>query len=302
MTGKRYHRRKGGSLVFPILLIVIGVLFLLDNIGLVGGIDWSTVWKLWPVIIIAMGLEILLGRRVSFGAAFLMITIVVIAGAAIWWSVIVNTGDRTTEHFEWPIDGTERAELELEVGAGELRLEGQSDMGDLLTADLELFRRNDVSASKRTNGDVTRVWIRNRKSFIFFPAFLGGDSEAWDLKLNSRIRWELDVDAGVGEARLDLSELRVNHLNLHSGIGSLYVTLPERGTLEGRIDGGIGDVHITVPRGVEARFRVDRGIGDLTTGSRFSRRGDYYETENFGRAESYIELDVDIGVGNVTIH
>ncbi len=106
----------------------------------------------------------------------------------------------------------------------------------------------------------------------------------------------------MGDVRLDLSELKVSRLNLHSGVGSIRVTLPERGSLEGQIDGGIGDIRITVPEGVQARFRVERGLGDVTIGSRFNRRGDYYETEGFSRAESYVELDIDIGIGSITIH
>jgi hypothetical protein len=53
---------------------------------------------------------------------------------------------------------------------------------------------------------------------------------------------------------------------------------------------------------MQARFHVDRGLSDLTVGSRFVRRGDYYETEDFNRTESYIEMDVDIGIGDITIH
>lgn len=299
---RQNHRRKGGSLVFPVLLILLGVLLMLDNIGLMGGIDWSTVWKLWPIILIAMGLEVLLGRRVSFGGALLVVLIIVVAAAGVWWSAL---GGKETEskHYAWPIEGIERAKLELDVGAGELRLTGQSDMADLMTADLEVFSRSGVSANKRVSGGVARVRIQYREGFLFVPGFLGGDHEEWDLKLNSRLRWEeLNIDAGAGDVRLDLSELKVSHLDLHSGIGSIRVTLPERGSLEGRIDGGIGDIRITVPEGVQARFRVERGLGDVTIGSRFNRRGDYYETEGFGRAESYIELDVDIGIGSITIH
>ena len=80
------HKRKGGSLVFPIILIILGVLFLLDNLNITSGIDWRTIWKLWPVILIALGLEVLLGRRVSFGAVLLVVIIVIIAGGALWWS------------------------------------------------------------------------------------------------------------------------------------------------------------------------------------------------------------------------
>jgi hypothetical protein len=283
-----------------VLLIVLGMLFLLDNIGVTNGIDWNTVWKLWPVILIAMGLEILFGRRISFGAAFFMVCLVIVAGSAVWWGVVADDEQRV-QRIEWALDGAERAELELNVGVGELDLRGYSDMADLLTADLQL-QGLDVRDNLRINGDVAQGWIRNDKNVFFTPQIFGGNANNWDLRLNTRVSWELEVDTGVGSVQLDLADLRVSDLNVHLGVGEIDLTLPERGIVKGRVDGGIGDITINVPQGMPARFRVDRGLSDLTISSRFVRRGDYYETKDFGRAESYIEMDIDIGIGSITIH
>jgi hypothetical protein len=301
MQEQSYRKRKGGSLVFPIILIVLGVLFLFDNLNITSGIDWGTIWKLWPIILIALGLEIILGRRVSFGAVFLVVIIVVIAGGAVWWSVVAGDGERTTEHLSWPANGVERAELELNLSVGELQLGSYSDMSDLMVADLELAPGAQVSDNFKVDDDVARGWIVSEKDFFSLPAIFGDKHNSWDLLLNSRVRWELDVESGAGDVRIDLSDLRVGVLNLHSGVGSVNVTLPRRGSVKARVDSGVGDLRITIPEGAQARIRVDRGVGDLNIAGRFKRRGDYYETEDFSRAESYIELDVDMGVGSITI-
>jgi hypothetical protein len=45
-------KRKRDSLVWGIILIALGTIFLLDRFGL----DvWDTVWKFWPVILILWG-------------------------------------------------------------------------------------------------------------------------------------------------------------------------------------------------------------------------------------------------------
>jgi hypothetical protein len=111
----------------------------------------------------------------------------------------------------------------------------------------------------------------------------------------------MDINSRVGDVQVDLSDLRVSDLTVDSGIGSVKVTLPRRGTVKARVDGGIGDVRVTIPEGVQARVQVDRGIGDLNVDDRFLRRGDFYETEGFSRAESFIDLQVDLGIGSVTI-
>lgn len=301
MEERSYRKRRGGSLVFPIILIIVGLLFLLDSLNITDGIDWGTIWKLWPIILIALGLEVILGRRVSFGAIFLVVVIVIVGGAVVWWSVVAENGERTVEHFTWSGDGVERAEVELRIGVGEIRLIGQEDMADLLVADLEVAAGADASDGIEVDDDVARGWIVSDRDFFSLPGIFGGKHSEWDLRLNNRVPWEMEVDSGVGDVRLDLADLRVSDLRLDSGVGAVRVTLPRRGMVKARVDGGIGDIQITIPEGVQARVKVDRGIGDLTIGNRFKRRGDYYETEGFSGAESFIELEVDIGIGSVTL-
>jgi hypothetical protein len=284
-----------------LLLIVLGVLFLLDNLNIMSGIDWGTIWKLWPILLIAIGLEIILGRRVSCGGMLVIVIVVVIGTGAVLWTVAGGDGERTVESFAWPMEGVERAEVELDLGVGKLELGSESDMGDLLVADLDLAPGDEVSQRVSVGGDVARGRIVSDRPFFSLPGIFGRKGSEWDLKLNSRVRWEIEVNSGVGETRLDLSDLRVSDFRLDSGVGSVDVTMPRRGTVRAVVDGGVGDIRIDIPEGVQARVRVDRGIGDLKIGNRFERHGDYYETESFGGAESFIDLEIDIGVGSVTV-
>jgi hypothetical protein len=51
-------QRKRDSLVWGIMLIVVGAIFLLDRFGLDA---WDTAWKFWPVILIVWGASKLWG-------------------------------------------------------------------------------------------------------------------------------------------------------------------------------------------------------------------------------------------------
>jgi hypothetical protein len=277
------------------------VLFLLNNLNITSGIDWGTLWKLWPILLIALGLEVILGRRVSFGAVLLIVLIVIIGGAALWWSVVIGTGDRTTEYFTWPMDGVERADVELRLGVGELQLVGYDDMADLLVADLDLAPGAKASDDLELQGDVAQGWIVSDQDFFALPPIIGGKSSRWDLRLNTRMQWEMKVNSGVGDVRLDLSDLKVSDLELDSGIGGVHLALPRRGTVRARVNGGVGDLSITIPEGVQARIRVDRGLSSLNIDRRFQRQGDYYETDNIGGAESFIDLEIDMGIGSITV-
>src|SRR5215210_2097893 len=47
----------------PVLLILAGSVFLLNNLGILPWNVWGDVWRLWPLIPIAIGLDIIVGRR-----------------------------------------------------------------------------------------------------------------------------------------------------------------------------------------------------------------------------------------------
>jgi DUF4097 and DUF4098 domain-containing protein YvlB len=104
-----------------------------------------------------------------------------------------------------------------------------------------------------------------------------------------------------GDVDLDLTDLRVDSLQLDSVAGSIEVEMPEQGGTRATIDGGAGDIRVTIPPGAQARVRVNEGIGDVNVGRRFEQRGDYYQTEGFSGAESQILLEIDHAIGTVTI-
>jgi len=63
-------RRRLGPILWPLVLIAIGLLLLLDNIGLLGQSVWSVLWKLWPLLFLALGLDALFRKKEIFGPVF----------------------------------------------------------------------------------------------------------------------------------------------------------------------------------------------------------------------------------------
>ncbi len=58
------RRRQQGIPMFAIVLIIAGVVLLLQTTGVVSWGLWANLWRFWPIIIIAIGTNIFLGRRV----------------------------------------------------------------------------------------------------------------------------------------------------------------------------------------------------------------------------------------------
>lgn len=57
---QREHRHQ--SVIGPLILITIGVIFLLNNFGILPWSVWDSIWRFWPVLLIIWGIQIILGR------------------------------------------------------------------------------------------------------------------------------------------------------------------------------------------------------------------------------------------------
>jgi hypothetical protein len=251
--------RRGPStaaLVAGVVLLTIGVLFLLRNAGLIR-IDWSIVW---PVIIIAIGAVIVIGafRRTGRG-----------------------TGDRSVVI---PIDGAQRLELALRLGAGRYRLRGGSLALTEATAD-----EPTIGHVMERRGDLARV----RLSTAVDPWAWGWRGGlGWQIGVTSALPVVLDVRAGAGEFDLDLSAVALVSAFMGIGAADLRVVLPRpRGEVPVRIEGGAAGFTLLVPAGVEMRVTTS---GLLTTSGPM-------ETPGYAAARDRVTVTVSGGAASVRV-
>jgi len=67
---------KDNKIIFGLILIGLGILFLVDQTGIFGtyGINlWSLIWKLWPLILVFFGIKFLIERNSTAGLIFLIL-------------------------------------------------------------------------------------------------------------------------------------------------------------------------------------------------------------------------------------
>ena len=75
------HHDRGG-LVGPILLIGLGLVFLLTNLGMLSTSIWGVLLRIWPVILIAIGVDL--------GGVDLFRAVVAIVGDAIGIGIVIR--------------------------------------------------------------------------------------------------------------------------------------------------------------------------------------------------------------------
>lgn len=296
------QERRRISLVGPAILIGLGLLFLANNFGLLHGNVWAVAWRFWPLLLVLLGLEILVGRQSGLVSAIIAVVgILLLVGlvtATLYWGWGDYTSFGVTERVVQELEGAESVTVTLDFPVGDLRVRALDDSPELMKArfsGLPVEHRYTVEADR---GD---LWVRSKEDgFTWRPGSVVENE--WDITLSSRVPLVLDVDAGLGQATLDLSGLRVTEFSLDAGVGSVRVILPATGRVEADVKAGVGEVELEVPQDVSARIDADVGLGGLNVdGRRFYSVGGYYESPDYATADSRIDLTISGGVGTVTV-
>ena len=106
------YRKRSRSFFWPILLISVGILLLLSNLGIVTWSTWNLIWRFWPLVLIAAGIDVLVGRRTTLGAiisAFLILALIGGVAGAVYFADQLPLLKRFTAKSPWETAHVEQA-------------------------------------------------------------------------------------------------------------------------------------------------------------------------------------------------
>jgi hypothetical protein len=294
-------------LFWPIVLIGAGAILLLSNLGVIHGNPWAIMLQLWPVLLIALGLEILFGGSTGWRAVVSALLGLALVGGILWILIVqpaipglnFGGGNLQTTSISQPLNGVESARAELSFGAGTNKLYALSDSSNLIEGQLRTYGTPNFSVS--TSGDRATIVLSPGSATV--PMVLPSISEeTWDVGLNSSVTYQLDLNAGVGQSRIDLSKLRLSGGGIDGGVGTSELYLPGKGNYRLTINGGVGTIRIYVPSGLAVRAEVNGGLGSFNRLPGMQEvRDNVYETPGFSTAENRVTLIIDGGVGSISM-
>jgi hypothetical protein len=310
----RPSRQRGGSVVGPVILIGLGALFLLQNLGVISASVWTSILNLWPVLLIILGIELVLGRG-SWGSALLIGLLVLVVAAAAsfvsffpWSSGTFRAGPFVaveTVHLAEELGQVQQARYDISYGAGNLDVSAlPQSSGNLLEADLERDEWTTIDRNVNRAGDRAQVTIRSRDTDgVVVPGQSSGGGD-WAIRLSPQVVSDLKVDTGAGKFNLDLRGTKLSSLDLNTGVGEAKVTLPESaGRTTVKVNAGVGDTEITIPAAVAAQIKVSTGIGgvEIDEGRFVKVAKDLYRSSNYESAANRVDLDLSAGVGALRV-
>lgn len=305
MAGNRRSQLLGG-----IFLTIIGLLFLLNTFNIINGFNWWLLIRLWPVLLILAGLNILLKKtRLWFVVPLLLILVILSLfltssplndgdfyfsdGIIPFFPFRINIdGDRGVYRSSMGInDDLTRLAVDLSFGGGRLYIKPLSDDEKLYDLNLRYHditpavdyqeNKEEGTAFLTINRDEDRKWID-----------LGSESDNWHLYLTRQLPLELQVNAGAGKFNMDLRKLMVKDLTVNVGAGDLDIKFGEA-TERLELNSGAASVELDIPREMAVNIKT---TGILSTNNFLEeglvKVGNNYRSREYDQAD--IKLDIFI--------
>lgn len=305
-------RNRGVPVLGPAILIAVGIIFFLNNLEIVPWGVWGSLWRFWPILLILLGINIILGRtKAGWGISVIVAValVVFIVGVAVgasqagWIPAISmeSTGEPGAGSVDKELSRIQEARANIEFGAGRLSLDALPTSSDRLVV---------VDYRAGTLGRAPRLRLQEQDHVGVLR--ITGDEEVrfgrttepdlWDVHLSRSVPVELTVRIGAAEGNLDLTELKVQTLNLDIGASSAMVRFPTAaGSTRAFINTGAASLTLEIPPSVGARIVSESGLATVDSSPRFSRSGNIYTSENYQAASNRLDIELKAGVSSVNI-
>jgi len=206
-------------------------------------------------------------------------------------------GPLQTEAQSIPMDKSEMVRVDLNMGAGELRLKGGSP--ELMEAEFR-YHRSSLKPLIRYELSGFRGRLTVEQPSSHHSNNMGDYS--WDLRLSDQKPIDLSVHFGAGEARLEAGTLDLRSVEIDMGVGELRLDL--RGTPKRdygvNIRGGVGEATVYLPSSAGIIADASGGIGGIQVRGLQKSEG-HYVNDAYGHAKSTIRVDVRGGVGAINL-
>jgi hypothetical protein len=312
-------------------LILLGILFLGKEWGWFH-INWHEISRLWPLLLIYLGLMAVLGKT-NNSATVVTIVLLCIAiptvlvrscqekvGTAFNENGIHidmdddddnddddddnddNDGDTSFKGSEQKLNSPMNAAIKSATfnfsgGAAEFEISGTSK--DLIEAEAKLDFGN-ISLKKTgdsTNPDLDFA-LRGKKNNIN----IGDDNDnKINLKLNPMVFWDMKFEFGAGKADFDLSEYKVKNLSIKTGLTETDVKLGDKvDNLDVKVESGLTDIEFQVPESVGCRIDIDGGLNDKDFDG-FIQKNGHWETPNYDKSTKKISLTFEGGLQSLKV-
>src|SRR5215211_1361099 len=208
-----------------------------------------------------------------------VLLIVMMAGTVVFAGVcgVKQVGDLQRQSQSVDVEEARSVRADLRMGAGELNLTGGANR--LMEADFSYNVADwKPKVSYDVSGDTGELSV---KQDIIAGVPVGEARNEWEVRLNDEVPTDLVVEMGAGESNLDLTGDYARNF-------------------DARIEGGVGEATVLLPSEVGARVTAEGGLGKINAEG-LSREDDSFVNDAYGDSEVTLDVDIQGGVGQITL-
>mgnify|MGYP006278682293 FL=1 len=282
------------SFAWPVLLIGAGALLLLNNFGPRTIVTWTKILPLWPLILIAFGIDLLFQSRTWWGTMTSILLVVILVGGAVWW---IGFQGAVPSGAAYPLrralsPDIRNVKIQYSLGAGQL-IVGDISESDVLAAGTAFPEKPDQEYSEE--GSAASYSLE-----MDFPTFYPNMTQ-WELGITPEIPVSLMVDNGAGELFLALEGLALETLQVEQGVGDIVIRLPAEMEGDVIVDQAVGRTQILVPADAGIRIHFEKALSRLDVPDGYRLQGNTYTSPGFTGEQETITIHVEQAVGIIKV-
>lgn len=332
---------KANKIIKGLTLILIGIIFLANTFGILEWSVWSNIFKLWPLLLVSLGLSLILrGKGLSFLGPLIILLAIILGAGAIYMGInfegeIVSEVKTLSREIVVEVQKAPEAELVPEVktpSETETALEVESAQEAEVTPEVKEYPKIEKT-SIELKFDVGKLTLNEStpllyecisqyryKEFEPFEKFSRTEKEANIIIYHSPVTKKRISNDIKNNWELKLNNQIIYNLSIKTGAINMDSNLSGFKVENLYIESGASNINLVVPK-YNSKIIIDTGASNIDIAipkdvgamlnidsgiaiknlDDFIKRNDTYISNNYDNSEFKTEIEIDCGVSNIHI-
>jgi hypothetical protein len=303
-----------------VLLIVLGGVALAYHRNAVSSSVLMEAWRLWPLVLVGVGLKIVLSRTPAafVGGLVVAVSIGIMAGSA--FAVGPNIGCGASGHSgqrsasqSGSFGGNSTVEVDVQCGTANITTSTDGRW--------HVDTTDDSNHSPTVNSSPN--WLRVQSgSADGWRWDRGADDVQISIPQDAQINMTSKLDLGdaryylgsanlasasftlnLGSVRIDLTGARVGNLSVSTNLGAAHITLDGSSDLTGDLSTSLGSLDVCVPSELGVRVVNSDSLSSSDFASlHMVRSGSGWQTPNYDTAAHKANLTINTSLSGLKLH
>lgn len=308
---------KNKNVFWGIILVVVGALFILDNLELIN-FSFRAIFDLWPAFLILWGIS-MLPIKSNLKTIFSVVIVLIAVAIGLTKDYSQHWTSNLNRHFHMNKMGwhdrddsdtavvaysysfyeefdstTKTAILNMDIAAGKFRIEESTDY--LINFEAE----NNVGQYSKDimkNATSTEIYVRLEDGH--FKS--GSNKNTARIQLNKQPNWDMKLDVGAADLNCDLREFKIGKIEIDGGASSIKLKIGDKqAETHINIESGASAVKIYIPVDAACELESNTVLSDLDLKD-FVKEGKVYRTPNFGTGKQKIYIVLDAAISALDV-